>query len=225
MHALPVELLARIFTFYAEVLNNPSLPYPAWLSITHVCRRWRTIALSHSQLWTSVTKRLSLPWTKAFMERSGTMLMDFDIDTDLDLPRPYTRTCFYLEDIVLLLADFTRIRSLSLTGRCVPIIDSLRRLLPVQSFSLDPVDGDFRNVLPDDLFGGKALFAAYSWPEDATLSRLTGSSVVSPISQAVKQSRSLNFSTSSAKCLHLRILSFEVTWTGKKWTNCVPRFK
>jgi hypothetical protein len=83
LHALPVELLVCIFTFYAEALDDPLLPSPAWLPITHVCHHWRTIALSHGPLWTSITRGLSLRWIKAFMERSRTMLMDFDIPLPL----------------------------------------------------------------------------------------------------------------------------------------------
>jgi hypothetical protein len=89
------------------------------------------------------------------MERSGTTLIDFDIHVS---PDTGTRLSLCHEDIILLLADFTRVRSLSLTGHyhtIHPIIDSLRRSLPVQSLSLC-IGFELDFILPDDLFGGKA---------------------------------------------------------------------
>jgi hypothetical protein len=148
-----------IFTLYAEVLDNPLLPSPPWLPITHVCRHWRTITLSHGSLWTSITRGLSLRWIKAFMVRSGTMLMDFDIHVSPS-PEPDNRACLCHEDTVLLLADFTRVRSLSLTGydhTISPIINSLRSLPHLQSLTLcleNRVGPPYR--LPDNLLGGKA---------------------------------------------------------------------
>src|SRR6266403_5812467 len=83
LYKLPVELLARIFTLHKDVSDDASddryLPYPACLPITRVCRHWRTVALSHPTLWTSITPVLSLRWIKACMERSQSVLMDFDI--------------------------------------------------------------------------------------------------------------------------------------------------
>ena len=162
-HAFPVEILARIFTFYrSEALQAPDNPflrilYPSWIDITHVCHHWRAVALNHGQLWSSVTRGLSLPWIKTFMERSGTMLMDFDIYVT-----PQCRdsgACLHHEDIVPLLANFTRVRSLCLTGSCndiFPIVDSLRKSLPVQTLSLFLEDNMSDLILPDNLFGGEA---------------------------------------------------------------------
>ena len=162
MHALPVELIARIFTFYTEVPDNLFLPYPVWLPITHVCHHWRTVALSHAPLWTSITRGLSLRWIKAFMERSRTMLMNFDIRiAPLGSDIRTHDASLYNDYVILLLAEFTRVRSLHLTGcyhTISPIVDSLRSSLPIQSLSLCLEDdgGWRRYILPDDLFGGKA---------------------------------------------------------------------
>lgn len=160
--ALPVEILAHIFTlcalFCTEVPDNLPLPYPPWRSITHVCRHWRTIALSHGPLWTSVTRGLSLRWTKAFMERSRTMLMDFDLRVADPRYRTVTND-LQCQDILLILAGFTRVRSLHLTGGhhtiCL-ILSSLCHSLPIQNLSLYLLDFEREFVLPDDLFGGKA---------------------------------------------------------------------
>src|SRR6266404_7021358 len=157
--ALPVELLTYIFTFCVEASNNIYLRYPAWLPVTHVCHRWRTIALGHAPLWTSVPSGLPLRWIKAFMERSRIMLIDLDICVDPDgwSDQPNSLV-LHPRDIVLLLADFTRVRSLRLTGThdiIHPIVDTLRNPLPIQSLLIRILGPRFDLVLPEDLFGGK----------------------------------------------------------------------
>ncbi len=157
--ALPVELLTYIFTFCVEESNNIHPRYPAWLPVTHVCHRWRTIALGHAPLWTSVPSGLPLRWIKAFMERSRIMLIDLDICVDPDgwSDQPNSLV-LHPRDIVLLLADFTRVRSLRLTGThdiIHPIVNSLRNSLPIQSLSIRLLGPRIDLVLPEDLFGGK----------------------------------------------------------------------
>jgi len=50
---LPAEILARIFHFNAFSAKpySPTLRH-GWISVTHVCRRWRQVALDDSTLWT-----------------------------------------------------------------------------------------------------------------------------------------------------------------------------
>lgn len=70
INALPVEILAHVFTFCTDLVPDksfPPCPSPAWLPITHVCRHWRTAALSHPPLWALITPELSLRWVKIFM--------------------------------------------------------------------------------------------------------------------------------------------------------------
>ena len=156
-HALPVELLAYIFTFRTQVPDEPyrHLLHPPWLAITHVCHYWRTIMLNQASLWASITYGLPPCWNKVFMERSQTMLMNFDLQI---LPHNH-------EDIISLLSDFTRVHSLCLRGHLHtihPILDSLCSSLPVHSLHLhledEQVDSpDFDHfTLSDDLFGGNA---------------------------------------------------------------------
>ena len=165
---LPLEILTHIFTLISSgagvrVLDNGpfsfySLPYPAWLPITRVCRYWRTVALSHAQLWTSITPGLSIPWIKVFKERSRTMLIDFDFLVHPTWVHIQRGNRLFDRDIIQLLKGFTRVRSLHLTGDSsvlAPIINSLRCLLPIQSLSIY-VERGFELVLPNDLFGGKA---------------------------------------------------------------------
>ncbi|KAF9523467.1 hypothetical protein CPB83DRAFT_862741 [Crepidotus variabilis] len=77
---LPSELLCRIFhTIKSE---GSASPYPAlfepafapelqWVSeITHVCHRWRAIALSDPTLWTDICVSASHRWAAEFLKRS-----------------------------------------------------------------------------------------------------------------------------------------------------------
>ena len=170
LHTLPTELLAYIFHFCTEVLKDPTLPYPAWLPITHVCRYWRTVALTHAKLWTSIDPGLSSQWVKVFMERSQTMLMDFDLHIAPYNPVHQTKIGFYHShnNAIQLLSDFTRLHSLHLKGirnTIAPVLDSLCRPLPVQSLSLTILESyaetsrDKRHTIwsiSDGLFGGSA---------------------------------------------------------------------
>src|SRR5882672_6382746 len=49
---LPAEILARIFHFSVAGASFLRSNRPGWVSVTHVCRRWRQIALDDSTLWT-----------------------------------------------------------------------------------------------------------------------------------------------------------------------------
>ena len=168
LHTLPIELLAHIFLFCTEVLKDPSLPYPPWLPITYVCRHWRTVALTHAKLWTSIDPGFSSQWIKVFMERSRTMLMDFDLHVaPFHVHRSKDAFFHSHEDIIQLLSDFTRLRSLHLKGihnTIFPILDSLCHPLPVQNLSLFIPEsyGAINRVeraiwsISDGLFGGSA---------------------------------------------------------------------
>lgn len=184
---LPVELLTHIFTLFSgdQVPDNGSLPYPAWLPITHVCCYWRTVALNHAQLWTSITPGLSLHWINVYIERSRTMLMDFNLLVHPPV-MPDTRPSLPFKDIIQLLEGFTRVRSLCLTGitRVItPIMHSLRRSLPVQSLSLCISSGAEIWFYLMICLGERHRFAAYSLLQIVTLSHLAGYFTVSPISR------------------------------------------
>lgn len=52
---LPEELLLQVFEDCQDTCReDPSLPPYKWLSITHVCRRWRWWALHCPRLWTQI---------------------------------------------------------------------------------------------------------------------------------------------------------------------------
>jgi hypothetical protein len=98
IHRLPVELIARIFVVGAalEARDSPFLLKPGrdcyippangfQLHVSHVCIRWRQIALSTSCLWSSIRFRepAHLPRAQAYLARcaSSTQLLDILVDT------------------------------------------------------------------------------------------------------------------------------------------------
>ena len=54
---LPPELLAQIFHFYAleELPWSGGAQKLGWIKVTHVCQRWRQVALGDSLLWARIT--------------------------------------------------------------------------------------------------------------------------------------------------------------------------
>ncbi|KAF8158601.1 hypothetical protein BJ912DRAFT_1010373 [Pholiota molesta] len=75
LDVLPPELLAYIFTFaWPKRRFAHQIPYEVQLS--HVCRKWRTVALATSILWTriSIYSPASMKWIPSYLQRSGSRL-------------------------------------------------------------------------------------------------------------------------------------------------------
>ncbi|KAI0056577.1 hypothetical protein BV25DRAFT_1565659 [Artomyces pyxidatus] len=69
---LPSEILTHIFSFFrVSHLDPPDSPCfpPSWIAVTHVCRRWRDVALSSPGLWTNIVMN-NKRWMKATLARS-----------------------------------------------------------------------------------------------------------------------------------------------------------
>ncbi|KAA1475915.1 hypothetical protein DENSPDRAFT_842803 [Dentipellis sp. KUC8613] len=75
---LPSEILVHIFTFL-QVADPPSVieddSHPTeydigWIYATHVCHHWRTVALEHSSLWSTIVLDLGSRWAAEFLRRS-----------------------------------------------------------------------------------------------------------------------------------------------------------
>ncbi|KAI0047739.1 hypothetical protein FA95DRAFT_1492138, partial [Auriscalpium vulgare] len=77
--ALPTEIMAEIFALLATVdvprcyrhlhVRQYRL---GWVNVTHVCRRWRALALDLPRLWTSISFALGRKWAEVFLARSRT---------------------------------------------------------------------------------------------------------------------------------------------------------
>ncbi|KAI0311692.1 hypothetical protein OF83DRAFT_1068373, partial [Amylostereum chailletii] len=69
---LPPEMLMRIFEFYALACPHevdPESPL-GWMTVTHVCRVWRLVALEQSSLWYRIAFSLGPGWTSRMVERA-----------------------------------------------------------------------------------------------------------------------------------------------------------
>ena len=83
---LPIEITCRMFelahdaSFVEGVPKNPLIE----VTISHVCRQWRSVALSFQSLWSNFRYNVSKSWPKripidrlvAYLKRSGSHLLD-----------------------------------------------------------------------------------------------------------------------------------------------------
>ncbi|KAI0061828.1 hypothetical protein BV25DRAFT_708044 [Artomyces pyxidatus] len=78
VHRLPPEIVALTFSFYVDENRGELRDIKhvlGWIVITHVCRRWRQIALESAELWQQVTFELGDVWAEEMYRRSkGTAL-------------------------------------------------------------------------------------------------------------------------------------------------------
>ncbi|KAI0046267.1 hypothetical protein FA95DRAFT_1494286, partial [Auriscalpium vulgare] len=77
---LPPETMGHVFTILAFIdpprRDNPWVKMSlGWLLATHVCRRWRDIALQTPTLWADITFPFIFGehWATAFSSRAGGM--------------------------------------------------------------------------------------------------------------------------------------------------------
>ena len=141
---LPPEILSCIFSFHAinqpvpsDPIYNPDDPFPfpsgsspnqlglGWITVTHVCRRWRQIALSDPNLWTTIVFDLCAEWTEEMLARSKAALIDYSRDLSFQ-PRISTRRS--LGDEVALRKHLSHVRRLVLSGNPDSLAPAVRAL-------------------------------------------------------------------------------------------------
>ncbi|KAJ7844875.1 hypothetical protein B0H14DRAFT_2775691 [Mycena olivaceomarginata] len=85
----PDEVLALIFRLAAETPLAPSEDEASWV-ISSVNQRWRAIALSSPELWTTIriSRRHSLGGTQLFLARSTPLPFRLSINTEVTGPHP-----------------------------------------------------------------------------------------------------------------------------------------
>ncbi|TFK85034.1 hypothetical protein K466DRAFT_664779 [Polyporus arcularius HHB13444] len=99
VHRLPPELLSLIFEMVTHIPHRHEgifdlvnvaheehkrapLPSSGVLTITHVCKRWRTVALRMPTLWTYVSALPGSDQFRAYMERSLSLPVSVSVGTD-----------------------------------------------------------------------------------------------------------------------------------------------
>ncbi|OBZ67854.1 hypothetical protein A0H81_12253 [Grifola frondosa] len=73
VYRLPPELLVEIFWNLAQTFNNKNI-----IAVSHVCQRWRTIAVDSAKLWSFVSMN-STPQVTEFFRRSHPVLVHVSI--------------------------------------------------------------------------------------------------------------------------------------------------
>ncbi|KAI0045414.1 hypothetical protein FA95DRAFT_1479083, partial [Auriscalpium vulgare] len=76
---LPLEIFSHILATLSNIhppsyRGDPSEPPTlGWITTTHVCRRWRHIALDQATLWTDVEFTLGTEWAQRMIARSQSL--------------------------------------------------------------------------------------------------------------------------------------------------------
>ncbi|KAH6917668.1 hypothetical protein BKA70DRAFT_1252855 [Coprinopsis sp. MPI-PUGE-AT-0042] len=78
---LPPELSVKIFVALTEITASeedagPLPKTPSWVVVTHVCRRWRALALGTPSLWTKLSSSFPKAWLEAMLVRSKQAKLD-----------------------------------------------------------------------------------------------------------------------------------------------------
>jgi hypothetical protein len=109
---LPPEVLSLIFKSVAAHFHGAGCNQMEWIKITHVCTRWRRVALDCPTLWTTFsipTSSLHPTFAEIIMERSKNMLLTVHIHI-----RVITLNQWQRQLIRMVLAEMSRIRELFL---------------------------------------------------------------------------------------------------------------
>ncbi|ETW81199.1 hypothetical protein HETIRDRAFT_459597 [Heterobasidion irregulare TC 32-1] len=150
------ELLLSIFELIPFLWqpDEPSRFYDInWIAITHVCRRWRIIALNAPFLWRDI--EFSTPrWTQEMLLRSQSIPINIRFHLDF-LKYPPTMQ----KVIALAMGNIQRVRSLRLTGQVVEtLIQCTTPALLLEELHLEyaAMPPPANLFIPDSLFDGSA---------------------------------------------------------------------
>ena len=175
---LPPEILSCIFSFHAinqptqvDPIYNPDDPYPSsssptrlglgWITVTHVCHRWRQVALSDPNLWRTIVLGLGAEWAEEMLARSKAALISYSRDLSF---RPRVRSSRRsLDDEVTLRKHLSHVQRLVLCGNpesLAPAVRALSTPAPhLESLELRRNASQYRDsciTLPSDLFAHDA---------------------------------------------------------------------
>jgi hypothetical protein len=138
---LPPETLAEIFSrlpFSGD--DNEDVPYLAWIGVTHVCHRWREIALHSPYLWNHIDfTELTLAGFTEILARAKMLPLHFEAKTNhWGIPR---FDAFGTQ----LQAHISRIRHISISGKPQNVIEQLVSPAPAL-ISLSLRDSDHEHI-------------------------------------------------------------------------------
>ena len=122
---LPPEILSHIFSFHA-IENPPNPPGLGWITVTHVCHRWRQVALADPNLWSTVAFNLGTEWAEEMLARSKAALISYNRDLSSQ-PSTFRRKTS-LDDEVVLREHLSHVRQLNLFGYAASLAPAARAL-------------------------------------------------------------------------------------------------
>lgn len=150
---LPPEILSRVFRF-ASILWQTYKHSTTWTVVTHVCRRWRLVALDHPALWTDIDLSFSRDWVQAMLIRSKEAPLNI-LNANIN---NWSRHLKSLRDV---LEHFPRIRTFHLayssSAEVIPVLEGLSSpALQLHSLSLTSQDHIRANMTPANFLAGGA---------------------------------------------------------------------
>ncbi|KAI0055554.1 hypothetical protein BV25DRAFT_166386 [Artomyces pyxidatus] len=185
---LPPEILVHIFSF--DTTPNDGSPTYHLMHITHVCRRWRSVAIGCPSLWGRINLGVDHRWKKVMLARAKA------VPLSILLERPQDKMTE--DDIALVVQHFPRIRNLHLLNRMkddVALTSKLHERLTtpaplLESFCLGIRYANHEEwpTLPQNIFSGHAPrlrqltvenFAYFPW-QSPVLSGLVHLCISSP---------------------------------------------
>lgn len=154
---LPPEILSLVFESVAAHFHEADYNQMGWIKITHVCTRWRRVALDCPSFWTTFTiPTLHPSLAEKMMERSKTAPLTVQIHVS-------SHNLWQHRLIRMILAEASRIRELSLhdAGYRVEIEqilpDFVNRPAPLlESFKLFFSHNSSVYQLPNNIFSGQS---------------------------------------------------------------------
>ena len=151
---LPHETLAEIFSLLSFPADEyECVPYMKWICVTHVCHRWREIALCFPYLWNHIDfTGLTLTGVTKILARAKMSPLKFEAHGIT----PSSKARFkafgrHLE------AHISHTRHLSISGNCRTVLRRLVSPAPaLVSLALTKSPYSYPCIIPDSLFNGTA---------------------------------------------------------------------
>ena len=122
----------------------------ALINLTHVCRGWRKLFISHTSLWTRLDC-MNVDKTRAYIERSKTSPLEIYL-------KDANNTFCLVEAFLLAVPHIGRLRELSVSGNPAPVLPVLAEHFSCHVPLLSKLDinlvCDQASILPGTLFNG-----------------------------------------------------------------------
>lgn len=120
LSTIPLEILQEIFFHHRALVHEPRQPTTSsggerctpgygWISVSHVCRRWRAASVFCPPLWTQISVTRSNEWMSEVLARSASMPLQILADLG-------AATSDKARAVQTILTALDRIQSLRLSG-------------------------------------------------------------------------------------------------------------